>query len=135
MFAMLGSVANKVEMSESFSGWGGEDKAFYQRIEKDSSLKVARSMEPGLVHQWHTKDCLVGSFVTKRYYGRCVYTRRIVEGTKVAKRLMRGNQSFVDYLLESPGSGDTRTADEGMQWLDDSSRQYLKTTNSSSNHL
>ena len=36
-------------------GWGGEDTEYYNRI--IHKFKVFRAPDPGLVHQWHDKNC------------------------------------------------------------------------------
>ena len=66
MYAMAGKDTKIYSLDETFMGWGGEDKAFFDLVVKQ--LNVIRMNEPGLVHVWHPKTCEVGNFVEPAFY-------------------------------------------------------------------
>lgn len=41
----------------AFSGWGSEDVYLYNQFRDNSKYAVLRTLEPGLQHQWHGKNC------------------------------------------------------------------------------
>jgi hypothetical protein len=78
MWVMAGSDASMLKMDESFEGWGGEDGAFHEQIIKH--FNVVRVRDWGLVHPWHPKHCVLGSFVNKDQLGNCVKSSLKQEG-------------------------------------------------------
>jgi predicted glycosyltransferase involved in capsule biosynthesis len=66
MYVIAGSDANRLFLDETFSGWGGEDNDFYDRVSK--KLNIIRHHENGLTHVWHGKDCKLGSFVENGFF-------------------------------------------------------------------
>lgn len=40
-----------------FTGWGSEDVFLYNRFRDNDKYAVLRTLEPGLRHQWHGKNC------------------------------------------------------------------------------
>lgn len=42
---------------KSITGWGGEDVDFYERLLKNATMQVMRSVDEGLIHRWHRKVC------------------------------------------------------------------------------
>ena len=43
-------------LDTSFTGWGGEDVEFFERI-LTNRLEVFRAPDPGLIHRWHSAEC------------------------------------------------------------------------------
>lgn len=41
----------------TFTGWGSEDVFLYNQFRDNEKYAVLRTLEPGLQHQWHGKDC------------------------------------------------------------------------------
>jgi len=53
--ADLGSIGN---WNVEISGWGKEDVEIYDKLVQSSSLNVFRTIDPSLMHIFHTKECL-----------------------------------------------------------------------------
>ena len=66
MYAMSGSDAVSLSLDETFHGWGGEDKNFYDLV--STKLNIIRMHDHGLLHRWHPKECKVGEFVKPEFY-------------------------------------------------------------------
>jgi len=64
MYALSGTDAHLVQLSESFQGWGGEDNDLHQQV-LERNYTVIRQEEYGLVHKWHPKYCTAGKYVSK----------------------------------------------------------------------
>ena len=63
-YAMSGEdVLNLMIDDKEFTGWGGEDKDFFERAMNDERISVLRQREHELVHRWHPKLCELGSYV------------------------------------------------------------------------
>jgi hypothetical protein len=57
MFAMHARDFARYRMNEFYVGWGGEDNELYDRVKRDPSVIIVRRKEPGLIHEWHDKNC------------------------------------------------------------------------------
>ncbi|XP_066984872.1 chondroitin sulfate N-acetylgalactosaminyltransferase 1-like [Macrobrachium rosenbergii] len=61
------------------TGWGGEDLAFVRRTINARDYKIIRSLEPGLFHRYHKKECDVSG----KYYS-CLKMKASNEASKQA---------------------------------------------------
>lgn len=62
-----------------FAGWGSEDVFLYNRFRDNDKYAVFRSLEPGLQHQWHGKDC-----ERNEHYENCMRTVYMTIGSQEA---------------------------------------------------
>lgn len=63
----------------AFTGWGSEDVFLYNRFRDDDKYAVFRTLEPGLQHQWHGKDC-----EHNEHYENCMRTVYMTIGSQDA---------------------------------------------------
>lgn len=68
----------------SFTGWGSEDVFLYNRFRDVQNYAVFRTLEPGLQHQWHGKEC-----EHNEHYENCMRTVYMTIGSQdVMAKLM-----------------------------------------------
>lgn len=54
-FSAVGGFGGKEETA--FTGWGSEDVFLYNQFRDSDKYAILRTLEPGLQHHWHGKDC------------------------------------------------------------------------------
>lgn len=71
-----------------FTGWGSEDVFLYNRFRDNEKYGVLRTLEPGLRHQWHGKDC-----ERNKHYVDCMRTVYMTIGSQdaIAKLMVDAN--------------------------------------------
>lgn len=71
-----------------FTGWGSEDVFLYNRFRDNEKYAVLRSLEPGLQHQWHGKEC-----ERNEHYVNCMRTVYMTIGSQdaIAKLMVDAN--------------------------------------------
>ncbi|KAI0561870.1 Chondroitin N-acetylgalactosaminyltransferase [Gracilaria domingensis] len=60
-----------------FQGWGSEDVFLYNQFRDNADYAVLRTLEPGLLHQWHGKDC-----PRNKHYRDCMRTVYMTIGSQ-----------------------------------------------------
>lgn len=63
----------------SIKGWGGEDVDLYEKLVK-SGIKMMRSVDEGIYHIFHEKDCNAG--LTPEQYQSCVNSKISTSGSQ-----------------------------------------------------
>lgn len=80
-----------------FTGWGSEDVFLYNRFRDNKSYAVLRTLEPGLQHLWHGKDC-----EHNEHYENCMRTVYMTIGSQDAvAKLMVDAQVDVSNLTKN----------------------------------
>lgn len=80
-----------------FRGWGLEDVFQFERVRNESGLVAFRAVEPGLLHQWHSKKCDVRS----EAYADCMKTNFVTMGDPVrVGAILLTSLKNVDWLFE-----------------------------------
>lgn len=76
------------EEETAFTGWGSEDVFLYNRFRDHEKYAVLRTLEPGLQHQWHGKDC-----ERNEHYESCMRTVYMTIGSQdqIAKLMADAN--------------------------------------------
>ena len=97
---MAGPDAQVFRMDEDFEGWGGEDNAWFRLL--TDHLNVVRIREQGLIHQWHDKDCRVGSSVQPNMVAACLTTVRRVEGSILGAYLRKTRKLLSPMTATQP---------------------------------
>lgn len=81
---------------KAFTGWGSEDVFLYNRFRDDPDYAVLRTLEPGLQHQWHAKDC-----EHNEHYDNCMRTNYMTIGSQeVIAKLMAEKRVNVSSLTK-----------------------------------
>jgi len=97
---LAGPDAQVFRMDEDFEGWGGEDNAWFRLL--TDHLNVVRIREQGLIHQWHEKDCRVGSSVQPNMAVACLTTVRRVEGSILGAYLRKTRKLLSPMTATQP---------------------------------
>lgn len=74
-FRIVGGFGGDEE--KAFTGWGSEDVFLYNKFRDDSKYAVLRTLEPGLQHQWHAKNC-----EQNEHYENCMRTNYMTIGSQ-----------------------------------------------------
>ena len=87
MFAIHREDTKYMHLNESFKGWGGEDKDFFQKANNHPNITIIRWQEPHLIHIWYEKDC---SKITKtlKAYQDCLSSRSNYDSSKLGLLLL-----------------------------------------------
>lgn len=81
----------------AFTGWGSEDVFLYNRFRDNDKYAVLRTLEPGLQHQWHGKECQ-----RNENYQNCMRTVYMTIGSQDAiARLMSEKHVDVSSLTKN----------------------------------
>ena len=73
----------------NLQGWGEEDVDFYKSV-LAAGLEVFRSPGPGLLHQWHKKECSAEDIADSQVLHHCMRSR----GENVGDRIELANFLF-----------------------------------------
>ena len=73
----------------NLQGWGEEDVDFYKSV-LVAGLEVFRSPDPGLLHQWHKKECSAEDIADSQVLHHCMRSR----GENVGDRIELANFLF-----------------------------------------
>lgn len=73
---------------KDFTGWGSEDVYIYNQFRDNEKYAVLRTLEPGLQHNWHGKDC-----EKNEHYENCMRTVYMTIGSQdaIAKLMSEKN--------------------------------------------
>ncbi|XP_047476837.1 chondroitin sulfate N-acetylgalactosaminyltransferase 1-like [Penaeus chinensis] len=81
------------------SGWGGEDLDLVRKTVRVGKYKIIRSLEPGLFHRYHSKEC-----DDARQFFPCIKTKALNEASKLSFGLwyfkQKHNVSVYGFLAE-----------------------------------
>lgn len=81
---------------KAFSGWGSEDVFLYNQFRDNEKYAVLRTLEPGLQHQWHGKEC-----EHNEHYENCMRTVYMTIGSQAAvAKLMAEAQVDISGLTK-----------------------------------
>ena len=69
--------------SKTITGWGREDVDFYEKLLKNTTIQVMRSIDEGLVHRWHPKVCDETKLATADQMQDCIQSKADWEGDKL----------------------------------------------------
>eukprot|EP00041_Stephanoeca_diplocostata_P029810 m.887333 g.887333 ORF g.887333 m.887333 type:complete len:515 (-) comp23636_c0_seq6:1896-3440(-) len=94
--------------SKTITGWGREDVDFYEHMLKNTSLTVLRSVDEGLVHIWHPKECNQAQLSADQF-SDCVQSRADWEGDKLylSRKLASYENVYGDIDFESARNSTT----------------------------
>lgn len=93
-FISVGGFGGDEEVA--FSGWGSEDVTLYNRFRDNKHYAVLRTLEPGLQHQWHGKDC-----EHNEHYENCMRTVYMTIGSQdVIAKLMARSKVDISSLTK-----------------------------------
>ncbi|PXF49030.1 Chondroitin sulfate synthase 3 [Gracilariopsis chorda] len=81
-----------------FQGWGSEDVILYNQFRDNPDYAVLRALEPGLLHQWHSKEC-----VRNKHYKDCMRTVYMTIGSQEAVAELMADAK-VDYSRLTKGA-------------------------------
>lgn len=94
-FNAVGGFGGKEE--RAFTGWGSEDVFLYNQFRDSDKYAVLRTLEPGLQHHWHGKDCEMNE-----NYENCMRTVYMTIGSQDAiARLMSEKRVDVSSLTKN----------------------------------
>ena len=90
MFAIHRQDIATHQLNETFEGWGGEDKEYFNRVRTDTNMTIIRWQEPHLVHHWHVKNCqkLTDNIVA---FQNCLSSKSNYDSSKLGFLLMSSN--------------------------------------------
>lgn len=81
----------------AFTGWGAEDVFLYNRFRDNDRYAVLRTLEPGLQHQWHGKNC-----EKNESYENCMRTVYMTIGSQEAvAKLMAAAKVDISSLTKN----------------------------------
>lgn len=82
----------------AFTGWGSEDVFLYNRFRDNAKYAVLRTLEPGLQHQWHGKDC-----EHNEHYENCMRTVYMTIGSQdaIAKLMVDAKVDISDLTKDA----------------------------------
>lgn len=85
-FSKVGGFGGNEETD--FTGWGSEDVFIYNQFRDNEKYAVLRTLEPGLQHNWHGKDC-----ERNEHYENCMRTVYMTIGSQdaIAKLMSEKN--------------------------------------------
>ena len=87
MYVLSGPDAAKLLYEGTYEGWGGEDEAFFISVKKQR--KIAKQNEPGLIHIWHPKYCVLGKTLgIKTMLHHCRIARNKFAGSPLGASLL-----------------------------------------------
>lgn len=91
MYCLSGPHAHKYQLKESFKGWGGEDGNYYKKLTRSvTKYRITRLEEPGLIHRWHPKYCILGVDVhNDKQWKDCNGARIGQMGSELGLKLLR----------------------------------------------
>lgn len=93
-FDAVGGFGGKEETD--FTGWGSEDVFLYNQFRDSDKYAVFRTLEPGLQHHWHGKDC-----ERNEHYENCMRTVYMTIGSQdVIAKLMSEHRVDVSSLTK-----------------------------------
>ena len=93
-FTSVGGFGGNEEVA--FSGWGSEDVTLYNRFRDNKHYAVLRTLEPGLQHQWHGKEC-----EHNEHYENCMRTVYMTIGSQdVIAKLMARSKVDISSLTK-----------------------------------
>lgn len=94
-FSAVGGFGGNEETE--YTGWGSEDVVLYNRFRDNNKYAVLRTLEPGLQHQWHGKEC-----EHNEHYENCMRTVYMTIGSQdVIAKLMSEKHVDVSSLTKS----------------------------------
>ena len=64
-------------------GWGLEDVLLYRKYASSASFSINRAPVPTLFHDWHEKQCEMGSNVESSQLRSCVKSKSVNEGSQI----------------------------------------------------
>lgn len=65
------------------SSWGGEDVLLYRKLLQSNKVNVIRSVDPGIVHLWHQKDCDKMKFQKADQMRSCLSSKAVNEASQI----------------------------------------------------
>ncbi len=77
----------------SMKGWGEEDVDLLNKVMR-SGLEVFRAPDPGLIHNWHTKNCNKDTITNSAAYEHCLQSK----GENLADRVELSQYVFQNEL-------------------------------------
>ncbi|XP_076055322.1 chondroitin sulfate N-acetylgalactosaminyltransferase 1-like [Oratosquilla oratoria] len=85
---------------KSLEMWGGEDVNYVKKFANERKLKIIRSLDPGLIHLYHGKNC---TGLTGSHKSNCFTTKYAAEGhSKIMSRKYFESQNKINQLLKPP---------------------------------
>jgi Chondroitin N-acetylgalactosaminyltransferase len=100
MYVLLGSDAAQFKFNPKYEGWGGEDVDFYNQTA--AARRIARRMEPGLIHTWHNKICSGKEAATSKQAKNCMASLVKEAGSDLGRYLMFNARKAKQEEVQTP---------------------------------